>query len=716
MSTLLYRIGHFAARRPLTTIGTWIVVAALVLASSAAFGRELEESFDVPGLDSHAATALLTEAGSDQAGVEAHVALTPRERGATFRDPGPAAELAEVRAGAATLPSVLAVGDPAGAVSPDGRVALVRLQYRSQEELRQADLEALKAFAASVRERSSLQVEAGGELFLAFEESPAGVAEAIGIVAAALILLVAFGSLIAMGLPIGLALFGLAVGIGSVSLVAHVVDVPAFAPEIATMLGLGVGIDYALFVVTRHREHLAAGSGVVEAAAQAVATAGRAVLFAGGTVVIAILGLAFAGVPFLAAAGVGIAVVVLTMVLTCLTLLPAFLGLAGERIGRRRARAAGAAAVDGRWRRWGEHVSSHAAAYAVGATVLLLALAAPALDMRLANPDDGTLSESRTERRAYDLIATGFGPGANGPLLVAVDVSEDPAVLEPLRDAIAADRGVASVAPARVNRQEGVATLLAQPTTAPEDDATVATIERLRGDVLPAALAGTPARAHVGGATATWADLGDRIADRLPWLLAGVIGLSFLLLVVVFRSLLVPLKAAVLNLLSVGAAYGVLVMVFQWGWGASLIGLESTVPVIPFIPLFLFAIVFGLSMDYEVFLLSRIRESYLRSRDNDAAVIDGIGSTARVISAAALIMITVFMGFVFGNDPRVKMFGVGLATAILVDATIVRLILVPATLKLFGDANWWLPDWLERRLPAIAAGPRPGPAPEPAEA
>ncbi len=398
------------------------------------------------------------------------------------------------------------------------------------------------------------------------------------------------------------------------------------------------------------------------------------------------------------------------MVLAAITLLPALLGLAGHRLQTRglllrlqlrlgRGRDDGTDAAVLRWSRWGAHVSRHAAAYAVAGTMLLLALAAPVLALRLGLPDQGSYPEARTERRAYDLVAEGFGPGATGPMVVAVDVSRDRSVVEPLVSALAADPGIASAAAAPMEATSDVAVIIAQPTTTPQDAATARTLDRVRSEVLPAALATSPATAHVGGYTATMSDLSQRVEDRLPIFLVAVVAMSYLLLMVLFRSLLVPLKAAVLNLLSVAAAYGVLVMVFQWGWAASLIGLESTVPIISFIPLFMFAILFGLSMDYEVFLLSRVREEYLRTRDNHAAVVRGIGVTARTISCGAAIMVSVFVGFGFGDDPQLKMLGLGLATAVFIDATLVRLVLVPATMTLLGDANWWLPAWLDRLLP-----------------
>ncbi len=588
-------------------------------------------------------------------------------------------------------------------MSADGRITLMTIQYPVLEELDKGDLSELKDAVASSSDGSALRIELGGDLFMNFEDPGGGSAELIGLLAAVVILLLAFGSIIAAGLPIGIALFGLGVGVASMSLIDHVVEIPSWAPDMATMIGLGVGIDYALFLVTRHREFLAEGLTVADSAGRAVATAGQAVIFAGGTVVIAILGLAVAGVPFMTAAGIATSIIVLIMVIASVTLLPAFLGLSGHwinRLGIHRRHGIGGDVGSG-WQRWGRHVTSHAWPYAVGVTVLLLALSAPVLALQLGFPDEGTLPDSRTERAAYDLVADGFGPGLNGPLVVAVDLRGDPEVVDSLAEAIAADPGIAAVASADVDEAAGVATIVAFPTTSPQDDATFATVQRLRSDVFPGALAGTTATAHVGGQTASFGDVADRVSQRLPWFIAAVVVLSVLLLMLVFRSVLVPIKAALLNLLSIGSAYGVLVMVFQWGWGKELIGLESTVPIVSFIPMFMFAVLFGLSMDYEVFLLSRVRENYVASGDNDAAVIGGIASTARVITSAALIMICVFGGFVLGDDPVIKMMGLGLAVAIFVDATIVRIVLVPATMKLMGAANWWLPGWLDRILPTI---------------
>jgi RND superfamily putative drug exporter len=721
MSVVLERLGRFAARRPWLLIGSWVAVAIIVVTSAAAFGRELDDPFEAPGLDSHQATELLQRAGSTEQGLGADVVLTPHDPGMSFLgSPALQDDVASVQTALASLPHVLGTTDAAaalrsdptaavesGAVSADGRVALIRVQYPERQDLGTADLDHLKSVLDDLRGTvggtGGLRIEAGGDLFFAFEQAPAGVGEAVGLLVAVVVLLLAFGSLVAVGLPIGMALLGLAVGAGSLSLIAYVVDIPSWATVIGSMIGLGVGIDYALFVVTRYREHLAGGLDVEHAVGRALATAGRSVVFAGGTVVVAILGLAVARIPFVTAGGIGISIIVLVMVLASITLLPALLGLAGYRVNGRWSTRHPAGPEF--WSRWGGHVGRHAAAYAVGATLLLLALAAPVTALRLGFPDEGSMPQSRTERRAYDLVADGFGPGANGPMVVAVDIAGDPSVLTPLATAVAADPGVAGVSAPLVNREAGVAVLVAQPTTSPQSEVTRETIDRLRADVIPRALGSSPARAHVGGQVAVFADLGHRVQDRLPWFVTAVVLLSLLPLLVLFRSVLVPLKAALMNLLSVGAAYGVLVMVFQWGWGAHLIGLESTVPILSFIPLFMFAILFGLSMDYEVFLLSRMREEFDRTGDNDAAVVLGLAGTARTITSAALIMVAVFGGFVLGDDPLTKMMGLGLATAIAVDATVVRLVLVPATMTMLGRANWWFPGWLDRFLPGPAEVP-----------
>ncbi|MFE5620715.1 MMPL family transporter [Streptomyces virginiae] len=714
LSKALLRLGAGAARHPWRVIAVWLIAATLAVLAAVAFGGRTADSMTAPGLDSGRAAELIRRAGTGQEGMTAQVVVTPLDDGATFfGDAGARTALTRLQTEVKRLPHVLGTSEPAaaldaggdtavrgGLVSADGRIAVVRVQYPDQSRLSAEDLGALVALGDRLRAELPLRVEMGGNLFYAFSDPDGGVSELIGLLAAAAILFLAFGSLVAAALPIGMAVFGLTVGVATMTVLAGVTEVPAFAPVLGSMVGLGVGIDYALFVLARHREYLACGLDPQAAAGRAVATAGRPVVFAGGTVVVSILGLAVANVPFMTVGGVAVSIVVLTMVLASVTLLPAFLGAAGPRLARagRIGRALRAGRPDG-WRRWLGHVGRHPVPYAVGAAALLLTATLPVLGLRVGLPDDGSLPHSRTERRAHDLVAEGFGPGTNGPLVIAADPTGDPGVLDRLIGAVAADPGIASVAPTHIDRATGIATLVVFPTTSPQDRATADTVARLRTDVLPTAIGHGPARVHVGGAAASLSDVGRRTSQRLPVFVAAVLAMSFLLLMLVFRSVLVPLKAVLLNLLSIGAAYGIMVAVFQWGWGGALIGLEATVPIVSFIPMFLFAILFGLSMDYEVFLLSRVREEYLRTGDNGTAIVEGVSGTARIITSAALIMVAVFLSFAAADDPSAKMFGLGLATAILVDATVVRMVLVPATMTLLGRANWWLPKWLDRMLP-----------------
>ncbi|MEU7296746.1 MMPL family transporter [Streptomyces exfoliatus] len=735
LSKALLRLGASAARHPWRVIAAWLVAATLAVLAAVAFGGRNADSMTAPGLDSQRAAELIERAGTGQEGMTAQVVVTPLDGAATFFDHDSArTALTRLQTEVKRLPHVLGTSDPAGAldaggdtavrgglVSADGRIAVVRVQYPDQSRLSAEDLDALVDLGDRLRAELPLRIEMGGNLFYAFSDPDGGVSELIGLVAAAAILFLAFGSLVAAALPIGMAVFGLTVGVATMTVLAGVTDVPTFAPVLGSMVGLGVGIDYALFVLARHREYLARGLDPHEAAGRAVATAGRPVVFAGGTVVVSILGMAVANVPFMTVGGLAVSIVVLTMVLASVTLLPAFLGAAGPRLARagrigralqtrklgrlaRRRDPAAGAAHDAGWRRWIGHVGRHPVPYAVGATGLLLTATLPVLGLRVGLPDDGSLPHSRTERRAYDLVAEGFGPGTNGPLVIAADPIGDPGVVDRLVTTVAADPGIASVAPTHIDRATGIATLVVFPTTSPQDKATADTIARLRTDVLPTAIGHGPARAHVGGAAASLSDVGQRTSQRLPVFVAAVLAMSFLLLMLVFRSILVPLKAVLLNLLSIGAAYGIMVAVFQWGWGGALIGLEATVPIVSFIPMFLFAILFGLSMDYEVFLLSRVREEYLRTGDNGTAIVEGVSRTARIITSAALIMVAVFLSFAVAEDPSTKMFGLGLATAIFIDATVVRMVLVPATMTLLGRTNWWLPKWLDRMLPRGPVG------------
>ncbi len=736
MSRALHRLGRFAVRRRWLVLIAWLAAAAVLWAGAGASGSGYSDDFRIPDVESQQALDVLTERFPEASGGSAQVVLHTDD--GTLSSPGHRQAIADLVDRLDEMPHVSTVLDPqsVGLMSEDGRTTLVRVQYEGDTRELGADAyEQLEAAVEPTRD-AGLQVELGGELPQAAEKPETGAAEMLGVLGAIVILLVAFGSVIAMGLPIGIAAVGLGCSTALILLAGLVFDIPAESGTLATMIGMGVGIDYALFIVTRYRSELRAGLTVADAAGRAIATAGQAVVFAGGTVVIAICGLALAGIPAVTAMGFSSALVVAVMVLASITLLPALLGFAGLRLLRaslpwtrrreaddeewhdRLTRLGGSSDLrPDQWQRWGDHVTSHPWPWLIGAMLVLLLVAAPLLSMRLGQTDAGTNPMSTTTRRAYDLTADAFGQGFNGPLLLSVeltgDKSADAAALDALGRGLAADPAVAVVAPAEVNAAGDAAIVTVVPTAAPQDAETTELVHRLRDDVVPAALDGTGSQAYVGGLTAVFIDLSDKVASRLPVFIAAVVGLSFLLLMAVFRSVLVPLKAALMNLLSIGAAYGVVVAVFQWGWGKSLIGLEETVPIVSFVPMFMFAVLFGLSMDYEVFLLSRIREEHLDGRDNRRAVVNGISSTARVITSAALIMICVFSGFVLGPQPIVKMFGVGLATAVLVDATIVRVILVPATMRLMGEANWWLPRWLDRLLPNLDIEGTGGlPAPE----
>jgi putative drug exporter of the RND superfamily len=705
MTLFLYRLGRACVRRRRLVLAVWLLGAVGTIVAGQASGGTTIDSFEVPGVEAQQALDVLEHDFPAAAGTSAQVVVSAVD--GSLSDPAAAAAVDAVLGTIATQPDVGSVGPLQH--SDDDRIGYADVQYdRPSEEIRDEAFAALEAAADATTADGVVVVELGGDLPSEAVSPEFGGGELIGVLVAVIVLLVAFGSVVAMGLPIGLALVGLASSIGIITVISSIVDVNSVAPTIAAMIGLGVGIDYALFIVTRHRENLRFGMTVAEAAGRAIATSGAAVLFAGTTVVIAICGLAIAGIPAVTTMGLMAALTVAVMVALALTLLPALLGFAGHRIdglrvpglGRAAHRAPGAETT---WHRWGRQVSAHPWRYLALAVVICGTLTAPVLGLRLGMTDNGTLPDSITTRRAYDLLAEGFGPGTNGPLLLSVELDgADVGALEPLRAALAADPGVQDVAEPLLSPDGTAAVIRVIPTTSPQDGATTDLIHRLRDDVIPAAMAGVPGvSVYVGGQTATFIDLSDQVSSRLPWFIGAVILLSVLLLTVVFRSIAVPLKAAAMNLLSIGGSYGVIVAVFQWGWGASLLGVEETVPIVSFLPMMLFAILFGLSMDYEVFLLSRVREEYLHTRDNDFAVVEGIAATARVITSAALIMISVFAAFVLSDDPAIKMFGLGLATAVFIDATVVRVVLVPATMALLGDRNWWVPAWLDRALPRL---------------
>jgi RND superfamily putative drug exporter len=535
--------------------------------------------------------------------------------------------------------------------------------------------------------------------------------EAIGVVLAIIVLLIAFGSVLAAGLPILTALFGIGTGVALVQLTANGLTMPDFTTQAVAMIGIGVGIDYALLIVTRYRQALRDGHQPEGAVALAADTAGRSVVFAGTTVVIAVLGMLVINVPAVRGLAVGIALGVLMTMLAAMTLLPAVLGFVGhniDKLGLPHKKRAEGEIRDSFWHRWSRVIQRRPWPVAIAGLVVLVVLAAPVVSMRLAFADVGNSPTSDTTRRAYDLLAEGFGPGFNGPMILAADMpggQRDLPMVEQLSERLKTTRGVAFATPPRPNDARNAAIIQVFPTTSPQSEATAKLVDRLRNDVIPQATRGTNVDVKVGGLVAGATDYSNYTAERLPVFIGLVLLLSFLLLMTVFRSLLVPLKAVVMNLLSIGAAYGVIVAVFQWGWLKDLIGVAKAGPVEAWAPMMLFAIVFGLSMDYEVFLLSRMREEYDRTGDNATAVADGLAATARVITAAAAIMILVFSAFVLGDERAIKLFGFGLAVAVFLDATIVRLILVPATMELLGDRNWWIPKWLDRILPTVHVEP-----------
>ncbi len=705
MSRLLHRLGQGAGARPWRVVAAWIVAAFALLMLNSAVGGEPDETFRLPGADSQRAADALSDRFPEQSLYSANVVFHSPD-GLTSPAVRRAIETAVDRlADGPHVTSVTNPYDPRGPTLSEDRTTAVATVGFDVERSTRAMYDAAQSATEPVRE-TGVQVEYDTGLGYAGGESGGG-SEMVGILVAVVVLAVAFGSIVAMGLPIGVTLLAIMVGTSSLGVLAGVASVPQIANVVGLMLGLGVGIDYALFVLSRHRQNLEAGMSVPEAVGRANATAGLSVVFAGVTVMLAIIGVQVSGIPMLAMMGWGAAIMVAVTVLAAITLLPALLGIAGRRVNSVRipfVRARSAGERDSGSARWAARVLRRPVAFGASAVLLLGVLAIPVFSMRLGFADAGNDAPSMTTRRAYDLVADAYGPGTNGPLWVVLESASGPLPAGTAAEvARAADdtEGVASVSPAVFNADRELAVIVVTPTTSPQDARTSALLERLRDDSLERPLRGAEVDAFVTGGTALADDVSRQLQDRMPLFLGAVIGLSFLILMVLFRSLLVPLKAAALNLLSVGAAYGVVVAIFQWGWGAGLIGLEETVPIMPLAPMLMFAILFGLSMDYEVFLLSRVRERYLEHGDAHRAVVEGVGSTGRVITSAALIMIAVFGSFVLQDDPTTKVFGIGLGVAVLLDVTLVRMVLVPAAMGLLGARAWWLPSWLGRLLPRI---------------
>ncbi|HWS46772.1 MAG TPA: MMPL family transporter [Acidimicrobiia bacterium] len=716
---MLPRLAAWCYRRRRRVVIAWVVllIGVNVLAQTA--GGDLLKTFSLPGSESQRAfdvlkadfarkgdTGYLVFEGKGPAGVQSPAVFDAIEN-----------KLAPELRAQPHVVSVTTPYEPGGATffSADGKIARAEIQFDVQSN----DVPvALAAHMRSLVEHAntpSLQVELGGSMFT---DQTQPKSELIGILAAMLILLIAFGSLLAMGLPIMTALFGIGTGLAIVTLLARFLDIPSFAPQVTAMIGLGVGIDYALFISTRYREALHEGADPQQAVVHSIDTSGRAVLFAGGTVVISLMGLFLIGLSFIRGLALGASLAVLLVMAAAVTLLPAVLGFVGYTIDKfalptaKRPKPADQTF----WARWSRLLQARPWPVAIGGLVILVVLAIPALQLRLGNADAGNDPSKMTTRRAYDLLSEGFGPGFNGPLLLAstIESPSDIAAMSRLADAIRTTPDVAQVSRVFPSPNGKGVLLQVVPSGSPQDASTTQLVHRLRDAVIPATTRGSALDVHVGGQTAIGVDLADTLGQRMPYMFVAILLLSFVLLMLVFRSLLVPLKAVIMNLLSIGAAYGVIVAIFQNGWFKNVLGIGKEGPIEAWVPMMLFAIVFGLSMDYEVFLLSRIKEEYDRTGDNAEAVSQGLSKTARLITAAAAIMICVFGSFVLSDLRVLKLVGFGLAFAVFIDATVVRLLLVPATMELLGDRNWWFPKSLEWLPRVHVEGGVPDFAPEPA--
>ncbi|MEV4915951.1 MMPL family transporter [Streptomyces tirandamycinicus] len=695
MATFLYKLGRFAFRRRRLVALLWVGLFALAGVAASSAPTAASSSFSIPGTEAQKAFDLLDERfpGTSADGATARVVFKAPD-GEKMTDPAHRAEVgkavAELRSGSDQVASVV---DPyqAKAVSRDGTIAYTQVSYKvSGMELTEKDREALTEAGEQARE-AGLTVEIGGDALLAAPET--GASEVIGVGVAAVVLVITFGSLVAAGLPLLTAIIGVGIGVSTITALASTLDLGSTTATLATMIGLAVGIDYALFIVSRYRAELAEGRDHEEAAGRATGTAGSAVVFAGLTVVIALVGLAVVNIPMLSKMGFAAAGTVAIAVLIALTLIPALLGFAGKRVLGRKARKQTAPADDkpNMGTRWARFVLRRPVAVLLAGVVGLGAVAVPAASLEMGLPDDGSQPTSTTQRKAYDLLSEGFGPGFNGPLLVVVD--GDKAAADGAAKDIAGLDGVAAVTPATYNKAGDTAMITVIPEDRPSSTETedlVRTIRDTTGDEV-----------HVTGATAMNIDFSQRMNDALAPYLALVVGLAFLLLMVVFRSVLVPLKAALGFLLSVVAALGAVVAVFQWGWLGSLFGVEQTGPIMSMMPIFMVGVVFGLAMDYEVFLVTRMREAFVHGERPGQAIVTGFRHGARVVTAAAVIMIAVFAGFIGSGEQMVKMIGFGLAIAVFFDAFVVRMAIVPAVLALLGGKAWWLPRWLDRVLPSV---------------
>ncbi len=689
---------------------SWILAIVAMTALGQAVGSHFQTNFSNGQSPSEQAQTILQTRFPQQAGTPAYVVM---QTSAPLDSASNVARTARMDAALRRIPHVSGVVGPHDPrahdqISSDGHIGFSVVQF--DEGPSSVPNSAVKEVVTTAQSFAvpGYYVAVGGQVVEGVVSAAPGSSEGIGITAAIIIMLIAFGSVVAMGLPIITALFGVAIGFAVEDLISHLLNVPTFSPELLAMIGLGVGIDYALFIVTRYRQGLAQGLDPRRAVMVSLATSGRAVLFAGTTVIISLCGLFIVDLPFMVGLAVSAIAGVVLVMAGALTLLPALLGYAGRAIDRLHIPGllVSGAPPSPRsfWFRWSRVVQRHPWTTGGCALLVLVVLAIPLFSMRLAFTDAGNDPTTLTTRQAFDLLAEGFGPGFNGPLLLAAELppGAGAAAVERLDADLARTPGVAYVTPATINAAHDAAVIVVYPTGAPQAAETAALVTHLRGEVIPAATEGTGVHVVVGGQTAAGVDASAYLSGRLFWVIGTVILVSIILLMAVFRSIAIPLKAAVMNLLAVGAAYGVVVAVFQWGWADGLFGNGASGPIDPWIPLMMFTILFGLSMDYEVFLLTRIREEWRRTGDNSRAVADGLARTARVITAAAAIMICVFGSFVINDPLRVlAVFGFGLAAAILIDATLVRMVLVPSVMELLGDANWYLPRRLDRIIPTL---------------
>jgi putative drug exporter of the RND superfamily len=705
-----------------TVIIGWIAALVIVGIIAGGNGADYSEEFKLPTSDSTEAYELLEDSFPQQSGGTATIVFKADEG---VESPAVKKKMEGVFKAVEKEPHVSEVASPyggasgAGSISQDGKIAFATIQYDVQGN--KLDDESTKRIIKTAQGASGegLEVQLGGQPIEEAKEENEGASEGIGLLAAIVILLLAFGSVVAMGLPIITALFALGVGLSLVTLGTHVFSTASFAPFLAIMIGLGVGIDYALFIVTRFRNNLDEGMEPREGAINAVDTAGRAVLFAGTTVIIALMGMFLLGISFLYGVAVAAALAVLFTMIAALTLLPALLTWVGHRVNKWKIPGLGGGrntmSEDTKWYSWSREIQKRPWTAAIISGGILLILCIPVLTLRLGVNDAGTNPKGETTREAYDLLAEGFGPGFNGPFTMVAKLPKkgDGAGIEQLCSTLKKEGeagGIASTTPVTFNSAKTVGLCQVYPTTSPQSADTTSLLNHIRDDVIPPIESKTGTVMHVGGITAIFEDFGDAISEKLPLYIGVVILLSAILLMAVFRSVLVPLKAILMNLLSIGAAFGIVTAVFQHGWGASIIGVDTTGPIIAFFPIFLFSIVFGLSMDYEVFLMSRIHEEWENTHDAKESVTRGLALTGRVITAAAAIMVFVFASFLLGDERVVKLFGLGLASAVLVDAVIIRSVLVPAIMQLFGKAAWWMPEWLSKILPNLAVEPSGSPA------